>query len=286
MKDYYQFLGVNKDATADEIKSAYRKLSKKFHPDVNDGDKFFEERFKEIQEAYEVLSNPVRKSSYDAQHGFKSETQGRGQQSKPKTESDFNRSPPPPQQPNNVHQEPPTQPKAKKSNANVWGIVIFVLVGGFIHAVFKNLNKNQKTYTTPIETAYTPTNTTTESISPIEPVNKAKAIKTTSIAVLLRGTWVGTAYQYDISETWDVKLVSKKGKYTIKYPSLGCGGKWVLIESNSHKMVFREQISYGAETCNNGGTIVITLDNSEELKLSYYYPNLNTLNASGNLRKL
>ena len=195
MKDYYQFLGVNKDATADEIKSAYRKLSKKFHPDVNDGDKFFEERFKEIQEAYEVLSNPVRKSSYDAQQGFKSETQSRGEQSKPKTESDFNRSPPPPQQPNNVHQEPSTPPKAKKSNANVWGIVIFVLVGGFIHAVFKNLNKNQNTYVTPIETAYTPTNTTTESISPIETVKKSKAIKTTSIAALLRGTWVGTAYQ-------------------------------------------------------------------------------------------
>lgn len=286
MKDYYQFLGVNKDATADEIKSAYRKLSKKFHPDVNDGDKFFEERFKEIQEAYEVLSNPVRKSSYDAQHGFKGETQSREPQSKPKTESDFNRSPPSPKQPNNVHQEPSTPPKPKKSNSNVWGIVIFVLVGGFIHAVFKNLNKKQSTYTTPIETAYTPTNNIPVSIVPVEPVKKAKASKTTSISALLRGTWVGTAYQYDISETWDIKLVSKKGKYTIKYPSLGCGGKWILIESNSDKMVFQEKISYGAETCNNGGTIVITFDNSDELKLSYYYPDLNTLNASGNLRKL
>lgn len=286
MKDYYQFLGVNKDATADEIKSAYRKLSKKFHPDVNDGDKFFEERFKEIQEAYEILSNPVRKNSYDAQQGYKSETRSREQESKPKTEPDFNRSSPPPQQPNSAHQEAPTSPKPKKSRSNVWGIVIFVLVGGFIHAVVKSLNKNQNTYVTPIETAYTPNTATPESISPIEPVKKVKAGKTASISALLRGTWVGTAYQYDIGETWDVKLVSKKGRYTIKYPSLGCGGKWILIESSSDKMVFQEQISYGAETCNNGGTIVITIDDSEELKLSYYYPDLNTLNASGNLRKL
>jgi hypothetical protein len=55
MKDYYYILGVNQNASTKEIKDAYRKLSKKFHPDVNDGDIFFERRFKEIQEAYEYL---------------------------------------------------------------------------------------------------------------------------------------------------------------------------------------------------------------------------------------
>lgn len=57
MKDYYRILGINNGASKDEIRTAYRKLSKKFHPDVNQGDKFFEQRFKEIEEAYNVLMN-------------------------------------------------------------------------------------------------------------------------------------------------------------------------------------------------------------------------------------
>jgi len=52
MKDYYYILGINQTSGLEEIKKAYRKLSFKFHPDKNDGDVFFTERFKEIQEAY------------------------------------------------------------------------------------------------------------------------------------------------------------------------------------------------------------------------------------------
>jgi curved DNA-binding protein CbpA len=66
MKDYYYILGLKSNSTADEVKKAYRKLSLKFHPDVNDGDDFFTERFKEIQEAYEVLSNETKRNQYDA----------------------------------------------------------------------------------------------------------------------------------------------------------------------------------------------------------------------------
>lgn len=65
MKDYYYILGLTRTSTETDIKSAYRKLSVKFHPDKNDGDKFFEERFKDIQEAYETLSNSIKKASYD-----------------------------------------------------------------------------------------------------------------------------------------------------------------------------------------------------------------------------
>ena len=64
-KDYYKILGVDKKASPDDIKKAYRKLAVKYHPDKNPDDKAAEEKFKEITEAYEVLSNPENRKKYD-----------------------------------------------------------------------------------------------------------------------------------------------------------------------------------------------------------------------------
>lgn len=65
MKDYYYFLGISQDASEEDVKKAYRKLSLKYHPDKNDNDDFFADRFREIQEAYETLSDPARRRTYD-----------------------------------------------------------------------------------------------------------------------------------------------------------------------------------------------------------------------------
>ena len=68
-RDYYEVLGIGKQADEKEIKKAYRKLAKKYHPDMNPGDTAAEQKFKEVTEAYNVLSDPEKKKLYD-QFGF------------------------------------------------------------------------------------------------------------------------------------------------------------------------------------------------------------------------
>ncbi|HEY4816895.1 MAG TPA: molecular chaperone DnaJ [Candidatus Acidoferrum sp.] len=71
-QDYYELLGVPRKAGAKDIRTAFRKLARKYHPDLNPGDKSSEERFKQLQEAYDVLSDPKKRQMYD-QHGFYSD---------------------------------------------------------------------------------------------------------------------------------------------------------------------------------------------------------------------
>ena len=71
-KDYYEILGVKKSASADDIRKAFRKLARKYHPDVNPGDKSAEEKFKALSEANDVLSDPKKRKIYD-QVGFYSD---------------------------------------------------------------------------------------------------------------------------------------------------------------------------------------------------------------------
>ena len=69
-KDFYKLLGISYDADIEQIKSAYRKLVKIYHPDANKGNKESAEKFKELKEAYEVLISPTKKKQYDVMNGF------------------------------------------------------------------------------------------------------------------------------------------------------------------------------------------------------------------------
>src|SRR5215468_7141303 len=76
-RDYYEILGVQKSASADEIKKSYRKVAMQYHPDRNPGDKAAEEKFKEAAEAYEVLSDSEKRTQYD-RYGHAGLNNGRG----------------------------------------------------------------------------------------------------------------------------------------------------------------------------------------------------------------
>jgi hypothetical protein len=112
MKNHYQTLGIKREASNEDIKKAYRKLAQKFHPDKNEGDKFFEERFKEIQEAYEILSDQYEKGRYDTNYdlffnGQQKSNQTYTRKEEPKYE-------PPKPDPEKVRQEKEAKEKREK----------------------------------------------------------------------------------------------------------------------------------------------------------------------------
>src|SRR5882724_6577387 len=84
--DYYETLGVSRSSSEDEIRKAYRKLARKYHPDLNPGDKAAEDRFKNVSEAYDVLNDKNKRQMYD-QVGFYSDTPGAGGNAGPRGRS-------------------------------------------------------------------------------------------------------------------------------------------------------------------------------------------------------
>jgi curved DNA-binding protein CbpA len=139
--DYYKVLGVQPNSTEQEIKDAYRKLSKKFHPDLNDGDNFFAERFKEIQTAYEILSDSSKRQEYNRQfetQSGKSESTDKKTNDNSKTQYNQNQS-----SNSDSTSSTPTQ-KSKKRNYSWLYITlpVMIVIGLIRGAVKKSIQEN------------------------------------------------------------------------------------------------------------------------------------------------
>jgi hypothetical protein len=165
-------------------------------------------------------------------------------------------------------------PVSGNSKTILWVLIMVIFVGGFIFIISRSAKGNHNG--SELETAEPATLIDTIVASPQD--GQAMA--------LLEGTWSGSAYQSDIKETFDLKLICKDGVYTIDYPSIGCGGTWQVKESDSTKIVFQEALSYGQEICNNDGTVVVSFEGKDKLKFQYYFPDLDSLNAVGQLHRI
>jgi len=121
--DFYTLLEVERDATPEEIKSAYRRLAKQYHPDLNPGDKHAEEKFKFLAKAYEVLSNPNKRSLYDYKLSQDEIHKNRPPDPQPFYQETYNNP-----RPNTRHYEPPLERNSTNENKLIrillWSLLI------------------------------------------------------------------------------------------------------------------------------------------------------------------
>lgn len=145
LPNYYYILGLEFGASDEDIKVAYRKLSKKFHPDMNGGDKFFEQMFKEIQIAYEILSDPLRRAKYlkDYKNQYSGNKTNNASQQKENTREQTSRSEKQNPQPNSTSNSKPNRAKGKFSYS--WLLItlpILIIFGLVKSSIQKSIREN------------------------------------------------------------------------------------------------------------------------------------------------
>lgn len=276
-KNHYRTLGIPSTASQDAIKIAYRKLSKKFHPDFNQGDIFFEEKFKEIQEAYEILSNDEKRKNYDSKNRQKERSNNysknkQEEELKAKTD-EFKKQKEHFKKWEESLREKEENIKQKVSIHKKQKIAIAILTMCLIGAIFSlgffvynDKNKTSKN----------------ENKIFLAPVNNTKP-SGSELLNILEGTWTGKGLQYDISEVWSIRLVfdPKNEIFTIEYPSLGCRGKLSKLSESDSEIQFKESIENGLNFCTNNGIVKLKKINNNKLEYLYYRENSSVINAKG-----
>ncbi len=96
----------------------------------------------------------------------------------------------------------------------------------------------------------------------------------------LNGKWEGVGYQLDDQTTWAMKFTARRGRYSIDYPSLSCGGRWKLISSNAWRARFREVLNNGQDKCADRGNVLIQRLNRKQLIFLYSYERDREITAS------
>jgi curved DNA-binding protein CbpA len=310
LRDYYKILGIARDATTQEIKTAYRKLSKKFHPDYNPNDKYFEARFREIQEAYHVLSDDELRYGYDLSLQGSGYAEAYQQQlvNVRKKEAELNR----------YVRELSKKKKEldereelleSRSEKKVFGCAFFAIAAfvGLIFAVYHfSVTEKQREREKDSLNIYnylgidTPLLNKQQDTAFIGHVRIKDGIvyrefpqgywylkARTELDPLLNGMWTGQVYRSDYQKDQKVllRLDLKKENYNLEYPDIGCYGSLQLTDASSNQVEFKEVIFIGLSSCNSGGNIRLQRIGEKKVVFEYYFPTERNLLANGILTK-
>lgn len=209
MKDYYKILGLKSNATDKEIKIAYRKLSKKYHPDLNGGDEYFEERFKDINEAYEKLNNSNYKREF-AKH-----------------ESNLN-----------IKENESIQPKHPNSNTlrNVTITIAIILAIGIIKEIAQNVvRKNAMDNVMPIESIEPIILDTSATLTPTENNTEVDSIfRKNTDTVNLKSVAADFPSKIE-TERWILEKLNENAKNYVSCPSSDIIGYGNNIRCTTYK---------------------------------------------------
>lgn len=303
LKNYYHILGVSKTATTEEIKTAFRKLSKKLHPDVNEGDPFFVERFRDIQQAYDVLMDEQKRKSYDfklsnlyskgidndlyealrkrKEERKKNEEQKRKEEEERLAEAEKQKA----DEELRWQQEASARKRVQKRIRAIW--ITFLLAATVAVSsvfVYKYNQPADAASQSQTDTATTVQATDTVPVSALGPTsNSTAALEKDRRLRKLNGRWKGTIYRFTTKEDLPVEFRGNTatGRFTVSYPLKECRGEWEIVRIDSLSYHFQETITKGGDSCIQGGRIVLSFFKKGQYQYSYYWPNEKTLNASG-----
>ena len=283
MKNYYQILEISEDAPISDIKAAYRKFSKIYHPDANEGNLRFKDIYLDIQEAYKTLSNQNRRILYD--HKLKeykfhasfqkaaplvpredqAKTQFTGQQPFPAFKRSYFSA----------------LKKYVQRKANTF-LVIGVSLLIILPIIFLFFYEDQPSKQPVIESSPS----ITENLV-VESEFQKVYERRLRLWKEYTGEWSGIATGVTLKESFKLQLVCdfEKSIFLVNHESLGFKGKWELLNMDETKAEFEETIETGLPNNVRVGRVELTIIDKNTLDYKYYFPDHKRLMAVGVIRK-
>jgi curved DNA-binding protein CbpA len=297
-KDYYSLLGIPTNATLQDVKTAYRKLSKKFHPDHNPGDTYFEERFKEIQEAYNTLSDEYRRRIYDFNYKntnlrqLEQDIKEKGEELE-KQRKEYKKW-------QHELKQKEEEIDLKTDKKIMFYVVIAVAVFALIIFFATRVSDNKKDDDALVASILKDTvvQNVPEKIEKKLRIKDGKVseefmngfwkeIRKTKFDKILNGKWAGTVFQIDTQDKNELTLISNPANdiYEVQYPSAGCSGTWEIKHVSDSSIEFKETIATGKGGCKDGGIIKLEEINERKMLYKYYWPDTSSMKVNGIINK-